>query len=306
MTFKFRLDGSVETDVRQIARGQLKKAIGELDDPDLDRHETVHQARKCCKKIRGLLRLVRPVFPDFKKENESFRDSAHELSDIRDSQSMLECLKSLSDRYRNHIGSETFEVPLAVLEQRREEITGDDARLAIKLERFRANLQAGFQRVPFWSIDANGYGAIEGGLVKTYRRGRNALATAFDAPVPENFHEWRKRVKYHWYHTRLLNDLWPEMLSAQCKAADDLSDILGDEHDLSVLEHTLLSDAELGATGGTALQVIQGLIDQRRNELRARARIIGLRLYAEKPQAFGARLGRYWNIAERLKEMERQ
>jgi hypothetical protein len=27
--------------------------------------------------------------------------------------------------------------------------------------------------------------------------------------VPEHFHEWRKRVKYHWYHLGLLRELWP-------------------------------------------------------------------------------------------------
>ena len=29
-------------------------------------------------------------------------------------------------------------------------------------------------------------------------------------PGDRQFHDWRKRVKDHWYHCRLLKYLWPE------------------------------------------------------------------------------------------------
>jgi hypothetical protein len=59
-----RSDGPVQDGVRRIAVDQIDAAIAELDDKALDVHETVHQIRKRCKKLRGLIRLVRPAFAD--------------------------------------------------------------------------------------------------------------------------------------------------------------------------------------------------------------------------------------------------
>lgn len=150
-------------------------------------------------------------------------------------------------------------------------------------------------QIRFLGIDAEEFAAVEGGLEKTYRSARKELAEVFADPTAENFHQWRKRVKYHWYLTRLLHALWPEMLTVQIEVADNLSDILGDEHDLSVLQKTILEDVELG-NRGAAVQVIHGLFDQRRTHLQAQARIIGLRIFAEKPIQFSDRLGRHWHV----------
>ncbi len=46
-------------------------------------------------------------------------------------------------------------------------------------------------------------------------------------------HEWRKRVKDLWYHVTLLQDAWRPVMSALADEAHELSDRLGDEHDLT-------------------------------------------------------------------------
>jgi hypothetical protein len=59
MGYRFRHDDeSVEAGLRRIAAEQLTKALASLDADAL--HEGVHDARKRVKKLRGLLRLVRP------------------------------------------------------------------------------------------------------------------------------------------------------------------------------------------------------------------------------------------------------
>ena len=70
MAFQILADESVEEAVQRIVREQIDKAIDEINDRELDRHETVHQVRKRCKKIRGLIRLVRPQLEDtYDREN---------------------------------------------------------------------------------------------------------------------------------------------------------------------------------------------------------------------------------------------
>ncbi len=77
-------DKSVQAGLRRIADEQIGRALGEIDDDDLDFAEKVHQVRKRCKKLRGLIRLVRPAFDDYSAENGAFRDAAQMLSGVRD------------------------------------------------------------------------------------------------------------------------------------------------------------------------------------------------------------------------------
>lgn len=76
------------------------------------------------------------------------------------------------------------------------------------------------------------------------------------------------------------------MIGGSAKAAHALTDVLGEEHDLS-----LLLDGEAAP--------LAEFIEARGQLLRARARPLGLRLYAEKPSRYVERLGRYWNAGLR-------
>jgi CHAD domain-containing protein len=58
-------------------------------------------------------------------------------------------------------------------------------------------------------------------------------------PASENFHEWRKRVKDLSYHLQMLNPIWPEQICAAASELKELSDYLGDDHDLVLLEQAI-------------------------------------------------------------------
>ncbi len=62
MSYRLQRSESVIQGVKRIAREQLDKALTDIKNEDMDRHEAVHQVRKRFKKIRGLIRLVRPSF----------------------------------------------------------------------------------------------------------------------------------------------------------------------------------------------------------------------------------------------------
>ena len=138
---------------------------------------------------------------------------------------------------------------------------------------------------------------IEDGLLRTYRRGRKALRIAYETPTAENFHEWRKRVKYHWYHLRLLRELWPAPMKPLAAEAKRLADLLGDDHDLAVLRETLVRDAD---TFGSAslIEALRALGKRRQDQLRTESKPLGWRLFAEKPGDFSRRMQRYWCAAE--------
>jgi CHAD domain-containing protein len=284
----------MEEAVQRIAREQIDNAVDEINDAEIDRHKVVHQVRKRCKKIRGLLRSVRPRFENyFDRENAWYRDAARPLSYVRDAQSMLDTFDKLMEHFQDQIDREAFASVRQQLTDRRQQMTEDEGHLNKRLEEFLERMEEGRHRVAAWQLDKKGFKAVQGGLIKTYARGRTAMTRAYRDPSTENFHEWRKRVKYHWYHMRLLQPVWSGPIKTRCDEADELSDILGDDHDLAVLRDTLLQGT-IDIGGEETGQALLGLITQRQIELRAKGKQIGARLYAEPPKQFVKRLRSYW------------
>lgn len=293
MAFRLRRHQSVQKNVRRIAVEQMDQAIDELQSDALSRHDRVHQVRKRCKKIRGLIRLVRPGFADYRSENKFFRDTARRLSVVRDAHTLLECFDALQARFAKERDLTPLSPLRDRLESRRQEIAEHEIDLDQRLESTAAQLRSARQRASRWKINRNGFSAIKGGLEQTYERGRQGFAVAYRQPTNENFHEWRKRVKYHWDHTRLLRPIWPSAMAAHRGAADRLSDLLGDDHDLAVLRDTLTASPEL-VDSEAELQWLAILIDRRRVELRGLAQPLARRLFAEQPGDLVRRWGNYW------------
>ena len=95
---------------------------------------------------------------------------------------------------------------------------------------------------------------------------------------------------------QLLAPCWPSELSARAEAAKALSQILGDDHDISLLIR-LISTPTM--TFGTADETTAFLKRCRRRHkaLRKEARVQGEKLFAERSRPFAERIETYWTIA---------
>jgi CHAD domain-containing protein len=275
-SYRFLEGEAVPEALRRIALGRIDHAIDELrlksgSSPE----EAVHEARKDMKKLRSVLRLARAELGDevYRPENECFRDAARRLSGVRDADVMLDTLGTLRGSYpalRN-----------ALKAHRREARAGEEPDGVIEV------LEAARDRVGDWPLEHDGFGALEGGLRRIYRRGRRAWRAVEEEPTTEDLHEWRKREKDLWYHLTLFGDAWPEVLTPTADEAHDLSDRLGDDHDLAVLRDW--TREHVGPVAG-----FDDAVAERRLDLQRDALHLGRRLYAERPGAFVARLRGYW------------
>lgn len=285
-------DASVEQALQRIAISQIDAALAELGDPALDDQTRVHQLRKRAKKLRALIRLVRPAFADFPIENTALRDAAAKLSSARDADVMIASFDKLVESLASEAEKSRFAPLRARLLERRRALSGK-ADLAGALRDFGDALRAARARVALWTLDRQDFETIGGGLMRAYRRGRKAMKAASEEATPERLHDWRKRVKDHWYHARLLERIAPEFLDARRKAAGHLGDLLGERHDLAVLRAAAQAEADSFADTKD-LKDFLALIDDRASALEKEAFTLGHHLFADKPSALRQRWHEYW------------
>jgi CHAD domain-containing protein len=256
-------------------------------------HETVHEVRKRCKEVRAAVRLVRPVLPTYSEENAHYRDAARRISVVRDAHAAIETFDNHvlpAAEAEGTLEEDTLAGLRATLVDRCETVTAQQD-LDERLVNVRADLVEGRKRVEDLPIATEGYDAVAGGLRKSYRRARDRMGEAYDDPEFERFHEWRKRIKYHRYHSRLLRRVWVGPMKERRAQLKTLSDVIGDENDLAEFS-MILHDEELlePDTRETLDRVIRG----RRSELHRRGRPLGERLFAEDPDRLVDRIGAYW------------
>ncbi len=293
MPYRLQTDERVQDGVRRCAREQLDRSIAELterisDDPV----EAVHEARKALKQERSLLRLARGATESGERRRESaaLRHAAGMLSAARDAEVQVQALDELSERFTGQVPQTTFDAIRHPLQAERDPArqrlleSGLTSEVADELRAIR-------ERIDDWSLRRSGWTALDPGLDRGYRRGRQAFERARAKPTVENLHEWRKRAKDLWYGLRLLKPLSPAIVGGHADEAHALADLLGDNHDLAQLREALLNG---GGEVPVDVDAVIELIDHRRDELQAEAMQVGERLYAERPKAFRRRMHRYW------------
>lgn len=291
--FRLRPDEPVADGIRRVALGRTDSALEHLQ-ATADEGATaaaVHDARKDLKKLRSTLRLVRDELGDelYRRENTRFRDAGRALAGARDAEVKLATLDALAERFEGEFPNEAARPLVEALARERETLTCElesDSRDGPRALAAR-QIAAGRSQIADWPLGDGAWALAEPGLRRAYRRGRRRFADVRAEPSDENVHEWRKRVKDLWYHLRLLRDRSSEVTDGAIAEADDLSDLLGEHHDLAVLADDLAA-RDPSPDGGLGL--LAKLIARRQQELLGDAVELGARVYAEKPKAFTKRL----------------
>jgi CHAD domain-containing protein len=302
LAFQFKRGEAVPRAIRRIVGEQIAFSADRLRNAPLsDRDEAVHDARKSLKKIRAVIRLMsRELGPVAGAENTLFRDLARKLSALRDAAVLVETLDSLKDQLPEGTNLRLVAEVRTHLETERADITQGiagppvPAAVAFALER-------ACERVRIWPLRATGFAALAPGLRRTFHRGRKALAFVRKNPTPELFHEWRKRVKDHWYHIRLLEGTWTEATRSCERTLKELETCLGDDHNLAVLRERVVAHENVPELAGLLVAV-----DNRQKLLRDRALRLGERLYATRPIDFVRQAEELWDSWQARREGARR
>ncbi|MGN8199891.1 CHAD domain-containing protein [Salinisphaera sp. RV14] len=289
MSYRMQLEAPVAANVRRVLGQQIDRARRDLTAHDAA--EAVHRFRKRCKKIRALLRLVRPALgKQFRVENDRFRDMARRVAAARDAQVLGETFDRLLDAYDDEIDRRHYVPARPRLSAGGE--SGPARPESAVFDELDAELAQARAALAEYRFSADGFEVIADGLARSYDRARTAMKQACANPTAEAYHDWRKQVKYHRHHCDLLRDLWTRPMKARASELQRLADWLGDEHDLAILAARVEAGRQANPDNRSQ-QAVLTLIDRRRSDLQRACEPLGRCLFAEKQRAFRKRMVQY-------------
>ncbi len=316
-------DEPLQQGLKRMALEQLDLAIAQLACPkgSAPDEKAVHEARKALKRLRSLLRMLEPALGNdtLARETTALREVAQRLAGARDSKVILATLDALLERHprklavsdvqrlREHLAREH--------ELIRERTIGDAGTRALALGALRTCRA----RVQAWQLPASPeLELVEPGVRRLYGQGRKRLRRVRRGKGDQMIamHEWRKRVKDLRYVSEMLRrrehahalhgaagkrarrrraqaQQQARYLRDTARAADDLGEVLGEDHDLAVLAQLVRAHGAKGAQPRLRRgprRRLQKAITRRRRKLRALALRDGRRLYARRPAKFLARI----------------
>ena len=312
--FALRPDETPDQGLRRMALAQLDLAVEMLamENGAVSPSEAIHEVRKALKRLRALLSLVSDQLGEeaVTRDRAVLRRVARRLAGSRDAEVMVGTLDDLVRRHpelaqrpavgrlRQQVAAERDRAGQPAAE------SGPARTLSLSdLHLLRA-------RVGQWHLQpAPGIAPLEPAVRRVYRRGarRYARAQAGGGDRAAAMHRWRKRVKELRYVAEALNryqppprwqaavsDVLPGVKRRRTKQprsatfmrrlarrADTLSELLGEEHDLVVLEARVRAELRGGRDGDKTLLK---LIAKRRKRLRREALRRGKRLYRRSPR----------------------
>lgn len=272
--------------LRRMAKEQVEVMLcgfaKEDDDAVLDNN--VHLARKAGKRLRALLRLCRSELGDdlYRSTNALVRDQGRRLSHARTSQVLVKTLDMLVEE--SAIADEDANLLRPILEQRHADALAQ-LRTDVDGREQAHEALTGLEEcidvfpapVAYGALDVE---ALQPALERSYRSARKPMQSAHDLDSAHGFHEWRKRVNHLRYQLEALSGACAPPVGAMAETLDELSEVLGADHDLADLGECVIAHPDRMPERLVALLVA------RSSSLRERSFEIAEAVVAEKPKDF--------------------
>ncbi|MDH0114389.1 CHAD domain-containing protein [Agrobacterium pusense] len=298
----FRIDPKkpFDDEIRRAGLELIEDTVTILRDRPSGPHEAVHDARKRFKRLRALYRLIRKAAPDFsREENARFRDIARSLAFARDATALVETAEYLEAFALSDTQGEALRSITAMLRARRDHAVEYEAALDEAISAAITGCEAGRERLKTLSLPdelKDSARLLRTSWARQRKRARQALADCHEQADVEHFHELRKAGQTYWMHLGLMRRIWPSAMRAKRADTKRLVDILGHEHDLSVL--AAVADREPDRFGnGERLALLLDAIIERQQALRAEGLELADEVFSESARTESRIVGLLWRQA---------
>ncbi len=241
MAYRFRISETLGAGTRRIAREIIDVAVRLASDNDQPLVVRTHGARKGVKKLRGLIRLVTPISksPEALKDTDLLlKRAARIMARRRDDDVIYLILDKMAGE-----GTKGFRPRnvTRVFKELTSQGKGKTRNAADKKDftEFLAIISDLRRDVAAWDFQQSDLHALDWGYIATYREARTWMLQILEKPTDKRLHGWRRLVKYHSYHTRLLENIKAGFDNKRIEKTKRLEEILGHHHDLVMLKERI-------------------------------------------------------------------
>ena len=295
MPFRIHRGESVGRAIGRMARDELEDARKTI----LSKRSAtsrVHDVRTAIKRVRALVRCVRPaVGKPARKADRRLRRIARDLAPARDAHTIEATFSGLARDVGRGRAADLAGARKKLASRLRRDAASASTR---RLRRIARKLEESRDRIDRWIPDDEGWEAFGEGFVRSYGRARRAMQDTRGNESGDRMHDWRRAAKAYGYQVRALEPIWPKEMQTLRSEIEMLGDLLGREHDLTVLEETLGEERACPADRPDCARLLAKLEGERRR-IRREAELLGDRLFAEKAGAMRKRMKRYFESFER-------
>ncbi len=259
-----------------------------LDQLTLPHHPSdgeIHAIRTELKRSRAALRLMRGATGDapYRRGNRRLRDAGRSLRQVRDTAAILKKIQKLqTDNSDGPVNEYCIRFKDLLIRRR------NDWRQKLNLPEswhelwMISDIAEDLTQQPARMPE---HASIEKGFRRCYRAGRRAMRVAARDDDLKAWHEWRKQVKYLANQAELVRLISGPKFRRLRRRADKLAELLGDDHDLAIIEVTAQQPQTCRALGEPPAALLKRIRAERRR-LRAKIEPAGRRLYGQSDQQF--------------------
>ena len=268
MAYRIDFTHSLAHEVRRIAGRQLAAALDLLKRQPDGPHAAIHDARKRIKRTRALYRLIRPGAKGFAdRQNQLLGEIAGQLSHLRDAAALVEASHYLG-RHADGAQESDAVARIAIgLETERDRLAGETGPVYTTIAAAVGGLETATRAVSAFELVMDRVKAathLSKAWAKTDAKARQALASCTTSQDDVPYHDLRKRSQDRWMQAGLLGNLWPSAMAAIRNQAKALTDLLGHEHDLAVLQEKLASSVDDHTSDSDRQAAVRAISRQRR------------------------------------------
>jgi CHAD domain-containing protein len=278
-------------ELRRVVREECRYAKACLRRRGDQLSESVHEARRALRRVRAALLMVRPALDEaaYEAALAPWRAAGRHLCAQRDAESAIEALERLP-RDAPSLLSPAARLRLQRgLRQRRDRLARNGAP---ELDAAIEDLDRAQRAIAGWTAALTPEVVWRGVRQGHARAARAARLAAGSAPEDPAWHRVRQRVRAHWLQLELLRPLWPALVGAQAQEARRLSQLLGRERDLLLLDQRLV--ALRGELAPDCPRIgARAAVAQLRLRMRDRAQAQAALAFSEGARAFVRRLRNY-------------
>ena len=257
-------------------------------------HESIHDTRKSYKRIRAVLRLIKPDISAevYDREKRLLRELSGKFANARNLHVFAEEFDTIMKAGILKLPATTENEIKSFFKEREEETL----KILLDLNLFevvgKKNEEAR-DRVAAVDFSSLGPHTIYKGVSNVFAWGQKQMIHSQQFPTDDNLHEMRKRMKALMYLVRLIKDVSPDFFNGYYKGLKSASLALGEDHNMAEMLNYIdtIGDEILPEE---EKKRIHEYITSQRQQIQVDVWPLIAKLYTGQADEFSKRIKAYW------------